>query len=137
MNIKIKNILVLSSLVFITNIISAFLCKKYTYSFLFVILTITSLVYHSNNNIYTNIIDKIGILLIVVYGAITLYNKTHTNKFIFIITVIILFLLTNFLYIYGYFTKQLCFNNEICIGNNYHSLLHYLSSFGHHLIIFM
>jgi membrane-anchored glycerophosphoryl diester phosphodiesterase (GDPDase) len=150
------NNLALSSLIFITNIITTFLYKNYIYSFFFIILTITSISYHSNKNIYTNISDKIAILLIVLYGSYKLYRevlnlrthasekmtnfgilqyiKYHPDKIINIIIVCIvciLFVLTNILYIYGYF------HNQISIGNKYHSLIHLISSIAHHLIIIM
>jgi hypothetical protein len=140
--INFKNTLVESSLIFITNVITALMCKNYIYSYLFLFLTTTSVVYHStkeeNNEritLYTNILDKIGIALVVLYGAYTLYNKRidwFTQSII-----IILFLVTIFLYIYGYYTNQYCFHTQKCTGEKYHSLLHYISSFAHHLIIIM
>jgi len=133
----IKNILVLSSLIFSTNIVTSFIYKNYVYSVLFVFLTITSVIYHSNANYYTNILDKLGIVLIVSYGTYNVYSKFDINKIIIVSIIIILFLLTLFLYIYGYVTKQFCFHNQLCIGNKYHSLLHCISSFAHHLITIM
>ena len=134
---KTENILVLSSLIFITNVINAFIYKQYVYSYLFIFLTITSLIYHSNTNKYTNILDKIGIFLIISYGTYNLHNNFHINKFIIVSIIFILFLLTIFLYVYGYHTKQFCFNGEICIGNKYHCFLHCISSLAHHLILTM
>jgi hypothetical protein len=130
-------ILVLSSLIFITNIITSFVYKRYLYLCLFIFLTLTSVIYHSNTNNYTNILDKIGIFLIVSYGTYNVYTNFHVNKCINISIIFLLFLLTMFLYIYGYLTKQFCFNKQLCIGNKYHSLLHCISSLAHHLIIIM
>ena len=135
--LNLKNILVLSSLIFITNIITSFIYKNYIYSCLFVFLTITSVIYHSNKNNYTNILDKIGIFLIVSYGTYTLHGKFDINNIIAASIIFILFLLTMFIYIYGYFTNQYCFHNKISIGNKYHSVLHCISSLAHHLIIIM
>ena len=131
------NILVLSSLIFITNASTAFIYKKYIYSFLFLLLTITSVVYHSNANIYTHIIDKIVIAFVVSYGAYKLYNKAQKKNYIFVVIVLLLFLLTNFLYIYGHFSKQFCFHSEKIIGDRYHCFLHCISSLAHHMIIIM
>lgn len=53
----------ISSLIFTTNIITAYLYRQYyIYSYLFAVLTSTSLLFHSNPNIYTNIIDKCAIV---------------------------------------------------------------------------
>jgi hypothetical protein len=134
---KTENILVLSSLIFITNVINAFIYKQYVYSYCFIYLTITSVIYHSNTNKYTNILDKIGIFLVISHGTHNLHNNSNINNFISVCVIFILFLLTIFLYIYGYYTKQLCFNNQICIGNKYHCYLHCISSAAHHLIITM
>jgi hypothetical protein len=131
------NILILSSLFFITNIVSALYKKYYVYSFAFVFLTITSLLYHSNKNIYTNIFDKCGILFVVFYGGYMLYSKLkNVNKFIYI-AILITFWLTIFFYFYGYVTKQYCFHSNISIGDKYHALIHLISSIGHHLIILL
>lgn len=54
-----------------------------------------------------------------------------------IILIIICFLLVLLFYIYGFFTKKFCYNINKCIGDKYHCLLHFISSFGHHLIIFL
>lgn len=74
------SILLYSSLFFITNAIAAFFYKYYLYSFLFLILTITSLIVHTNDNMYTNIIDKIAVIAIVLYGTYMLYNKINISK---------------------------------------------------------
>lgn len=55
---QMRNILLLSSCVFITNVVSAFYKQYYVYSFLFFLLTITSLMVHSNNTIFINMADK-------------------------------------------------------------------------------
>jgi hypothetical protein len=66
----------ISSFIFTTNIITAYLYKKYyIYSTLFGALTTTSVLFYSNNNIYTNIIDKCAIGAVVLYGGYMLYNK--------------------------------------------------------------
>ena len=130
------NLLFLSSFIFITNVFSALFNELYLYSFLFLLLAITSLNYHSNNTIFANIIDKIAITMIVIYGAYTLYNKRDENKII-ICLIVLTFLLCIYMYIYGYFTETYCFYPDKCLGNYYHVLLHLIGSFGHHLIIFL
>ena len=59
------NLLLYSSLVFTTNIISSFYKEYYTYGFLFILLTITSLFFHSHSTLLTNIVDKVSIFCII------------------------------------------------------------------------
>jgi hypothetical protein len=136
------NILLYSSLFFITNVITAILHNYYVYSFLFCILTITSVIVHSNDNMYTNIIDKIAVLAVVIYGAYMLYNKIIINSgmscsLLVIVIIIITFLCCVYFYIYGFLTETYCFCDETCIAQKYHFIMHMISSFGHHLIIFL
>jgi hypothetical protein len=131
------NILFFTSFFFITNSITAFYKGYYFYSFLFFLLTITSVIFHTNYNIYTNILDKFSILFIVLYGGYLLYNKISIDKYILVLISILSFLLTIFLYSYGYISKQYCFDQEKCIGDRYHGLLHLISCIGHHCVIFL
>jgi hypothetical protein len=139
------NILFYSSLVFITNIITSFYKEYYTYGLLFILLTITSLIFHSCSTLFTNIIDKVSILCIVLYGTYMLYTKITVEKTVennilaisVVIPIVISFILCIFLFTYGYYTNQYCFHSKKCIGDKYHALLHLISSIGHHLIIFL
>jgi len=145
---KKPNILLFSPLFFATNIVTAFVNEYYLYSGLFCFLTLTSVIYHSNNNIYTNVIDKIAIILIVLYGAYILYNKIKidlidlNNLFnlfnLFKYSIIIFtFLGCIYLYYYGFVNKQYCFCDDDCIAYRYHFLMHIIVSIGHHFIIFL
>lgn len=131
-----ENILFYSSFFFITNIITAFYKKYYIYSFIFFMLTITSLIHHSHYTIFTNIIDKISVFFVITYGGYILYNKNNIDRFMLSL-IVITFLSTIILYIVGYFTKHGCFHPKKCVSNNYHCLLHFISSFGHQLIILL
>lgn len=131
------NILFYSFLFFTTNSITAFLNKYYLYSFLFCILTTTSLIVHSKDNIYTIFIDKISILSIVLYGLYMFYNKININQFVNCSIIIILFLFCIYIYIYGFFVKKYCFCNQKSITEKYHFVLHFISSIGHHFIIYI
>jgi len=130
-------ILVLSSLIYITNFISTLYKKYYLYCILFFCLTITSVIVHSNTNIYTTLIDKIFVLSIVLCGGHILYNKLPTDNTIQVLLIVITFLLCIYLYYYGYFSNNYCYHPDKCIGDKYHGLLHLVSSFGHHLITFL
>jgi hypothetical protein len=131
------NILMLSSLFFITNSVTAFVNEYYLYSLLFFNLTTTSLIVHYNDNVYTNIIDKVAVLSVVLYGGYMLYNKINTNKWMTVFAIIISFLLCIYLYIYGFIIKEYCFCDEKCVSQMYHVIMHAISSIGHHFIIYL
>lgn len=93
--------------------------------------------FHSNKNIYTNAIDKCSILAVVFYGAYMLYNKRSKERMWLLVLSILSFFATLFLFFYGYTTNQYCYHPDNTIGDKYHGLLHIISSFGHHCIMFM
>ena len=137
MKLEMYNLLFFSSFIFITNVFTAWYKKYYIYSLFFIFLIITSLIYHSNNNIYTNILDKFSILAIVIYGSYTLCNKTNKDKYLQVFFIVISFLLCIFLFYYGYCTGSYCYDPDKYIGDKYHCLLHFICSIGHHFIIFL
>jgi hypothetical protein len=130
-----------SSFVFIINIIVAYLYKHYLYSFLFLLLFITSIIVHSNYSLTTNIIDKFSISFVVLWGAYIFFQKCcHTlswKQTIVAFFVILTLLLTIYLYIYGWFTDQYCYCKQQDLAKSYHSIMHLISSFGHVLIVIM
>ena len=132
-----RKILLFSSCIFITNVISAYIKEDYIYASAFFLLILTSVIYHSNSNIYTNILDKIPILSIVLYGLYTVQYKSvaGVDNNIALIFIISTFFSTIYLYGYGYYIDDYCFHPEY--GNYYHALIHIISSMGHHVIIFM
>ncbi len=73
-----------------------------------------------------------SILICVLYGTILFFIKkkriTHS------ILILFCFFMTLFLFYYGYLTDQFCYGPS---GNEYHSILHALSSVGHLAILFM
>jgi len=131
-----------SSFVFIINLLVAYYYEYYFYSTIFALLFTTSIIYHSTYTIYTNILDKIAICLIVFYGGWLFYDKmiTRCNSYItnsIIIFIVTTFLLTIYLYFYGYLYSNYCFCEDNIIANYYHSFLHVLSSLGHICIIIL
>jgi hypothetical protein len=132
-----------SSFIFLTNVIVAYWYEYYFYGRLFFLLIITSILFHSiHNNIYSNINDKIAILAIVMYGGYLFFHKFLTNEtsvkyWVFSFFIVSAFLLTLYLFIYGYITNSFCFYEDRNTANLYHSLLHIISSIGHNLIIMM
>lgn len=136
--VSIRNILFYSSMIFITNIAATIYKEYYIYTILFVCLTISSLFFHYPcNNIYVNIADKICITMVVLYGGFMLYNKITDDNALYVIAVVILFLLVNYLYFYGYCTNQYCFHPNKYMGDLSHALIHISSSIGHHFITFL
>lgn len=130
-----------SSIIFITNSCIALYYNYLVYSLLFFILVITSLIVHSNNNIYALVIDKIAIFAIAFYGGFIFFEKckhiTNTNQIILAIITVYTFLATIYLYYYGYLYNTYCYNEDTCIGDLYHSLLHVISSIGHTIIVIL
>jgi hypothetical protein len=131
-----KSILFWSSLVFVTNMIHAFISGLYFYSFLFGGLTISSLVVHTENNWFTNSIDKMIIGSIVLYGGYRMWTRRNmTIRSIFLLAIcLITFLFCVWIYVYGQFTGQYCFSKN---GDNWHAGMHCISSFGHHIIMLL
>jgi len=137
--------LVFSSLIFITNVLTAYYKRDYIYSSLFFSLTVTSILFHSNPNLYLNIIDKISIFSIFLYGSYQLYHKITqqitqpiiAGYSVQILLIFATFLATIYLYFYGYWFQKYCFHENPQIGDQYHSLVHLIGSIGHHLILFL
>ena len=141
-----------SSFVFIINILIGIYCQYYLYSFLFVILLITSLIHHSNYTDFTYVLDKTLCLYIVLYGTLLFFQKGKEHftlisnnkttilfyvKSILFISIVVSFLIVLGLYYYGYYTKQYVFDSDILTGLKTHSLIHYLSAYAHSLIMLL
>jgi hypothetical protein len=141
MNQSTCNICFYSSFIFITNILVSYFYKYYLYSFFFFLLFITSIIVHSYNTLQTNIIDKVSISLIFLWGGYIYFQKCSnplsTKQYIMAIIIFLTFFITIYLYIYGWFTDQYCFFKENEIANLYHSLMHFISSFGHNMIVLL
>ena len=134
------SVCVYSSLIFLTNIFLALYYDHYFYAFLFLCLTITSIVHHSYNTVYTGIIDKISVYAVIFYGGYIFYTKyiKDTKDIINIVKPLMIvgtFLSVVFLYGYGYLTDNYSFHPNHSVSQMYHSLLHIISSIGHHFII--
>lgn len=111
----------LSSTLFLTNAIHLYSKNDNIYMWSFILLSVTSILYHQNYNKLIKIIDKIFVYNIVYQGGyrtllINNYNW-FTNYTIFIFLIIL----------YSYYFKINTIQN--------HSYIHLLSSIGHHIII--
>jgi len=128
-----------SSFVFLSNVINNFLHGDCIYGGIFLMLFFTSILHHYYCESWTNILDKFSIIAVIIYGGSLYYKKTNlrigdTDLMINYVP-IVCFYLTVFLYLYGDITDQYCFDKTGEIANNYHALLHIISSIGHHAIV--
>ena len=130
------NILVYSSLIFLTNTAVAYYYGHYMYSFFFGMLTATSVIVHSrcSDPLLSTVLDKLAILSVVLYGGHILFSKMSATNAAFCIVIVATFFSTAYLYAYGFLVDDYCFNSDKRVANKYHCLLHCLSSTGHHLI---
>jgi hypothetical protein len=128
-------ITILSSLLFLTNTILAYVYKYYVYAGCFLFLTITSLVHRLRTSNYTFIIDKIAIFMVAFYGAYVLYNNIDNISKIYYAVIVFTFIATILLYYYGYKNECFCFDKDTDIAENYMALVHIIGSVGHNMII--
>ena len=123
-----------SAFIFLTNCATALWVNNMVYFGLFTTLFVTSLIVHTDNNIYTNLLDKIPILGVVSYGGYLFWKKLGVKSHLKGL-IPVTFLAVIFLYCYGYLSTSYCFNKNKEMAELYHALLHLISSVGHHLIM--
>lgn len=127
-----------SSFIFLVNVILCVLYDYNLYAFLFFILWVTSIIFHLYNNMITFLIDKVIIVLVVLYGGGIFFEKCKSDMDIFyVLSIIATFLITIYLYYFGYICKKYCYCENKEIANIWHSGLHIISSIGHGLIVFL
>jgi hypothetical protein len=126
----------ISSFVFLTNVVHFLTAGYFVYAFLFLVLFITSVIVRlKKDNIWTLAADKIAILFVILYGLMLFHNKSRaSDNYIFIALILFTFLAVVYLYVYGWCTDSYCFSEE---GELYRAGLHCISSLGHHLIVLM
>lgn len=126
---NVSNINVYSSCLFILN--SLYLCSKndIVYRNSFILLTISSILYHQTGNKVIMVMDKMLVYNIIYQGGIRLAYLYH-KSILHTVFVVLNFLSTIFLYYY-----------ETNIDNSnahiYHAMLHACSSMGHLSIIYL
>lgn len=136
-------ILIYTSFILLTNVFTAFYKTSYIYSFLFLFLTMTSILFHANKtNIEGFYLDQLAIYCVVIYGFYLLYSKMIKTKLnvvncTIILFILITFLLAIYLFYYGMFTKSFCYDENKYIANVFHCLLHFVASLGNHLLIIL
>jgi hypothetical protein len=130
-----------SSFVFITNTLICYYFNYVLYSALFFTLFATSVIYHSNKSTTVFWIDRVAVISVIVYGAYIFFGK-YVNIDTFIkcciaICIVLTFLITIFIYYYGYKSQKFCFYENREIGDLWHSLIHFISCIGHILIVLL
>lgn len=134
------NLCFYTSFLFLINVIVAYLKNNYVYSLLFLLLFISSTIYHYKKNNKIILLDKLFVYLVVIYGGYVFYKKIikkdkNIKNLIIITTIIITFLITLYLYFYGYIYNKYCYDKDIYLAEFNHGILHFISMFGHLLII--
>jgi ABC-type uncharacterized transport system permease subunit len=135
--------LIYTGLLFGTNFITARIKGYNTYSTWFFLLTITTILFHGMfpDSHIMNFFDKIPIAGIIITGKILFYEKimkcTSNMYILYVVFVIACYIVVIYLFYYGYLSSSLCFDKNEKIANTYHSLIHLISSIGHHFIILL
>jgi hypothetical protein len=124
-----------SSIFFLTNSVTTFYFGYMTYSILFFILFLTSILVRLYRTDATFLLDKTFVNLVTLYGGYILYKKLSFIDPVFLFLIVSTFIATVFLFYYGYITQSLCYDKDKIVANSYHSLLHTIASVGHHLIV--
>lgn len=128
--------------VFLLNVLISLYYNYYIYSALFFALFMTSLSFHSNPTLVTNVIDKMAIASVVAYGGYVFFNKCmnmniqETKRILFSMIVMGTFIIILFWYICGYYQNKYCFYKKQR-GYLYHMLIHIVSSLGHLLVVIL
>lgn len=123
-----------SSFIFLTNVVVLLYFGYTFYAFLFLCLWLTSVLYHSNPSRTNYILDKLSIMGVVTYGGYLFVTKWDSISTEMALVIIVTFLSTIFLYVYGYLIQGYCFDKKPERANRYHSGMHVISSIGHHFI---
>ena len=129
---NVSNINVYTSCFFIIN--TVYLCFKndLVYRNSFILLTVSSIMYHQTHNRIIKEIDRLFVYNIVFQGGIR-YLQFYDRSILHSSFVLINFLMTIFLYKQSKF----CFDKDKTTAHNYHAMLHACSSLGHLSIIYL
>lgn len=129
------HILRYSSLIFLTNVFFGIWYNLYLYAFLFLLLTFSSVMVHTEDTLFINIVDKIIIFLIFLYGLIRLYYNNYNYNYKLLFLIVLTFLFCIVVYIYGFFNKCFCFDECDNVAQCFHASMHLIGSFGHLLLL--
>jgi hypothetical protein len=145
------DIKILSSLLFSTNIIGNFYLENYIYAIFFLLLFISSCIYHYINSDesfgfdtsntackyqdITFFVDQLALYAVIIYGGYYFINKKDYNLLVYSI-IIIMFISCAILYFGGKIFEHLCFHPDKNCSDKFHVLMHICASLGHHFIVF-
>jgi hypothetical protein len=73
------NYCILSSFIFLTNVLAGLYFKKYFYAFLFLLLTLTSIIHHSSKTKLTNLLDKCVLYSVIFYGGYKFFTDVSST----------------------------------------------------------
>ena len=120
-----------SSFLFLLVAYIAILYTYYIYSLLFISLFLTSILFYTNTRYY--LLDQTAIMLCVLYGAYTFYNKFKLS--LGAVLIIYSFIFTLLLFYGGLYLEEFCYCKYY--GNNWHMIVHLLTIIGHIGIIIL
>jgi hypothetical protein len=105
----------------------------------------SSFLYHSKPNTITYIIDQIAIVAVILYGVYVYFGRIvhginlnhHYYFYIYCAIPPLCFLTVLWLFFYGKMVCKYCYDKDKKIADNYHSLIHIISSLGHNSILLL
>lgn len=155
---------VVSSFIFLSNAIAAYMYSQYLVGSLWLFLMMTSVLYHSirlfhtSHLLFTDMIirtnqhnhllhlvylfDMVAVYLIVTYVLYNHFRKMLHTKFTPYITfvnisIFSLLMYIAFIYLYGERTHQYCFHKYSSSAEKWHSTVHLSGSIAHHLTLLL
>ncbi len=133
------NTCLFSCLIFLTNVFFSILYGYNILGLLFLLVTISSVYFHSNYTTFSYLIDQIFVINVIIYGFYLSYLKCLTCAYdekLLYKFIIASCILSNFiLFHYGRLYNKFCYDKKY--GSYYHSLLHILASISYHVVIIM
>jgi hypothetical protein len=124
-----------SAVFLLTNSVTALYKDDWIYMLLFILLFGTSISVRLVESDAIVAIDNICIFLIILYGGWLFIIKQPAMSWVLQLLIMATFLATIYLYIYGYYTSSYSYDSDEETSQLYHSLLHAISSVGHHIIV--
>jgi ABC-type multidrug transport system permease subunit len=128
-------ITLMTALLFVINIVLAYLKNYYVYAGLFFFLLITSFMYRCYSCLPTYILDKLAIVLVIGYGMYMTYKYIDNISISYFLLMLVIFLTISAIYCYGFAKQCFLFDKNKYVSENYMALIHMLGSLVNHMII--
>jgi hypothetical protein len=129
-----------TSCFFACNVLLNYFYGYFKYSIVFLFLLFTSFIHHSMKTIYTYILDKLAILIVIFVGGYILYTKIVSSNVVnifVVMSIFVAFFTSGYLYYYGYIFDCYCFDLDRIKSDWYHGLMHFIASVGHIMIVIL